>query len=285
MALPNFMLIGAGKAGSTSLWHYVVQHPDVFPPKQKEPSYFWTDKHSRPGKAETLEAYQSLFEGSESYKAVGDASPTYLVDENAPHEIRKMIPDVKLIAILRDPCARAFSEFMMHRMRQDEPERRFLDAVAADPSRPIDHRLNYIETGLYHKHLSRYLSVFPAGQLKVVLNDDLKGEPKEVMKDVFEFLGLDADVAIDTDVEFNVSGVPKIKALHWLLTKNHSIKRGLLPLLPKGLIKSLRRAKNANLERQFMTPQERAALLPSFEADILELEKLLGRDLSHWRTV
>lgn len=285
MALPNFLIIGAPKAGSTSLWEYVRQHPDVFPTKQKEPHYFWTYKHSLPGKTVTLEAYQALFEGSGAYKAVGEASPGYLADENAPHEIRKLIPDVNLIAILRDPCARAFSGFMMHRMRQDEPEERFLGAIAADAGRKAAERINYIENGLYYKQLSRYLSIFPAEQLKVVLNEDLKAKPKEVLQEVFTFLGVDPDADIDTDVQFTMSGIPKVKALHWLLHGKNPIKRVLYPLLPKRLVKSLRLAKNANLKRQFITPEERSALLPAFEADILELERLLGRDLAHWRKV
>ncbi len=133
--------------------------------------------------------------------------------------------------------------------------------------------------------MSRYLTIFPPEQLKVVFTEDLRAKPKEVLSEVFTFLGVDPEVDIDTDVQFTVSGVPKVKAFHWLLGGKNPIKRALAPFLPKGLIKTLRNARNANLDRQHMTPEERAAMLPSFEADILELEKLLGRDLSHWRTV
>jgi hypothetical protein len=241
MPLPNFMVIGAPKAGTTSLWYYLRQHPEVFPGGHKEPGYFWSGKIYKEGKAQTLESYEELFEGSEQYRAVGDGSPTYLADEQAADQIFELIPAARLVAILRDPCARAFSEFVFQRMRKDEPEASFLDAIKADP--------------------------------------------QKVVREVFSFLALDPDVPIDTDIELTVSGVPKVKGLHWLLAGKNPIKKALAPLLPKGLIKSLRRAKNANLERQFMTPDERAALLPLFEADILKLEKLLGRDLSHWRTV
>ena len=285
MSLPNFMIIGAGKAGSTSLWQYVGQHPDVFPTPMKEPSYFWTYKHTKPGKTMTPDAYTALFEGSESYKAVGEASPGYLADENAPFEIHNMIPNVKLIAILRDPCARAFSEFMMQRSRGDESEVSFLDAAAADPNRPPERRFNYVENGLYHKHLSRYLIVFPAKQIKVILNEDLRAKPKDVVRDVFLFLGIDPNVEIDTDIDFTVSGVPKNKALHWLLGTNNAIKTTLAPLLPDRLTRALRQVRNANLERRFMTPRERSALLPRFETDTLKLEKLLERDLSRWQTL
>jgi hypothetical protein len=261
------------------------QHPEIFTSKQKEPGYFWSGKVYKEGKAQTLESYQALFEGSDAYQAVGEGSPGYLSDEHAPYEIDKLIPHVRLIAILRDPCARAFSGFNFQRMRKGEPEGRFLDAIAADPGRPDDRRLNYIDNGLYYKHLSHYLTVFPPEQLKVVFNEDLRAKPMEVLSEVFTFLGVDPEMDIDTDVEFTVSGVPKVKVFDWLLGGKNPIKRALAPFLPKGLIKALRKARNVNLERQHMTPEERAALLPLFEGDILELEKLLGRDLSHWRTV
>jgi hypothetical protein len=285
MPLPNFMVIGAPKAGTTSLWYYIRQHPEVFPGGHKEPGYFWSGKIYKEGKAQTLESYEKLFEGSEQYQAVGDGSPTYLADEDAPDQIFELIPGVRLVAILRDPCARAFSEFVFQRMRKDEPEADFLDAIKADPGRPDGRRIDYVATGLYYRHLSRFLSVFPGGQVKILFNEDLKSDPQKVVREVFSFLGIDPDVPIDTDIELTVSGVPKIKGLHWLLASKNPIKRALAPLLPKRFVKSLRRAKNANLERQFMTPDERAALLPFFEEDVVELEKLLGRDLSHWRSL
>ena len=285
MPLPNFMVIGAPKAGTTSLWHYLRQHPDVFPGGHKEPGYFWAGKIYKEGKAQTIESYEKLFEGSENYPAVGDGSPTYLADDQAAGRIFELIPDVRLVAILRDPCARAFSEFVFQRMRKSEPEESFLKAIEADPERPDGQRINYITTGLYHRHLSRFLSIFPAEQVKVVLNDDLKDDAPRVVREVFSFLGIDPDVPVDTDIQLTVSGVPKVKGLHWLLAGKNPIKKVLAPFLPKRIIKSLRRAKNANLERQYITPDERAALLPLFEADILELENLLGRDLTDWRTV
>ncbi len=284
MPLPNFMVIGAPKAGTTSLWHYVRQHPDVFPGGHKEPGYFWSGKIYKDNKAQTLESYQELFEGSDGYAAVGDGSPTYLSDENAAGEIFTLIPDVRMVAILRDPSSRAFSEFVFQRMRKTEPEESFLSAIAADPQRPDGRRINYVTTGLYFRNLSRFLTVFPANQIKVVFNEDLKADPQGVVREVFSFLGIDPDVPVDTDIQLTVSGVPKVKGLHWLLAGRNPIKRVLAPLLPKRLVKTLRKAKNANLERQFITTEERAALLPAFEEDILALEELLGRDLGHWRT-
>lgn len=277
MPLPNFLIIGAPKSGTTSLWHYVSQHPDVFA-NAKEPGYFWTFKPAR--KVQTLEEYESLFEGSEGFTAVGEGSPTYFSDPNAPERISELIPEAKLIAILRDPCDRAFSEFTFQRLRNDESVPDFLDAVAADADRTPG--FGYIETGLYHRNLTRYLDFFDRSRLKVVFNEDLKMDRVRVVAEVFEFLGVDPTYDVDTDLELTASGVPKIKALHWLLGRNNPIRRTLIPLLPKGVTRIARRVRNANLDRQVMTPDERAAILPYFEEDIRRLEKLVDRDLGHW---
>jgi hypothetical protein len=285
LSLPNFIIVGAPKAGSTSLWRYLIQHPEVFPTSVKEPGFFWEQRHTRKGKTRTLEEYEALFEGSESYAAVGEASPGYLVDEKAPARIAETIPNVKLIAILRDPCARAFSEFVFQRMRNDEPEADFLSAIGADEERPSGRRFEYVATGLYYENLSRYLRVFPRDQLEVILTDDFKSNADGVLRTVFEYLGIDPDVKVDTQTQFTVSGLPKNKAMHWLLGGNNALKRNVGRYVPAGLTRALRRVRNANLERQSMTSEERAALLPRFEADILQLEELLERDLASWRSV
>lgn len=277
MALPNFMLIGAPKAGTTSLWHYISQHPDVFT-NVKEPGYFWTHKPAR--KVQTLEEYERLFEGSEGFTAVGEGSPTYLSDPNAPARIRELIPDVRLIAILREPCERAFSEFTFQRLRSAEPEETFLAAVEADAERHPG--FGYVHTGLYHQHLSRYLEHFDTDRLEVVFNEDLKSDRDAVVAEVFRFLGVDPDQPVDTELELTASGKPKVRALHWLLGRNNPIRRALVPLLPERLTRAARRVRNANLDRQVLSDADRAELLPRFRDDIQRLQDLLGRDLSHW---
>lgn len=288
MVLPNFLVIGAAKAGTTSLWHYLGQHPDVFMSEVKEPDYFRTDLPTTRGRSKkdlttTLEDYEKLFKDSSGYSAVGEASPNYLADEHAARRIRETIPDAKLIAILRDPSARAFSEFTFHRMRGKEPVGRFLDAVADDETRPLERRLYYVQHGLYAQGLARFYDTFPAEQIKVVFNDDLRRDAPAVMQGLFSFLGVDPDVKVQTEAELMVSGVPKNKALHWLLGRHNFLKDNLGPLLPEKLRDMARSIKNANLERQKMSPEERAAVGKYFADDLAQLESLLGVDLSRWR--
>ena len=281
MALPTFLIIGAPKAGSTSLYHYVGQHPDVFTSAVKEPGFFWTYKTE--GKVETLQEYQKLFKGSETFKAVGEGSPTYLFDENAPRLIKELIPGAKLVAILRDPYERAFSDFVFLRLRGQEPEEAFLRAVHADNGRPAELRFNYIGQGLYHRNLARYLSIFDRDQMKVVLLDDLQTRPDDVVSEVFSFLEVDPSVQVDTTVTLTQSGVPRLRMIHWLLSDRNPVKRWLTPLVPERAQRSMRRVRSANLEKQTMSPDDRRELASHFEADLDQLEKLLDRDLSSWR--
>lgn len=283
--LPNFLIVGPPKTGSTSLWYYVRQHPQVFMSEVKEPSYFWTDPPTwKKNRADTIEAYGRLFEGSEGFPAVGEASPTYFADPKAPEIIHDTLPGVKLIALLRDPVERAFSEFTFQRMRDFEPEPDFLGAVAADRSRPRDTKVNYIDPGLYHKHLTRYLAVFPRDRILAVFSSDMRDDPGSVMKDVFSFLGVDPDVRVDTSPQHNVSGQPRVKTLHNLMSRDTRIRRVATKLLPVSARKALRRIRNANLDRYEMTLEQRCDILAHYREDISRLESLLNRDLSSWTT-
>ena len=285
VVLPNFLIIGAAKAGTTSLWHYLRQHPEVFMSEVKEPNFFRTYKDSHLWVTETLESYERLFEGSERFKAVGEASPNYLADEQAAHRIRAMLPDVRLVAILRDPYARAFSEFTFHRSIGREPIGRFLKAIETDASRSIEQRADYISHSLYYRNLSRYFAVFPSERIKVVFNEDLLRDAQMVVSSIFSFLEVDPSVSVNTKAKLAVSGVPRVRALHWLLRPRGPIKEWIGPVLPAWTRNAARRLRNANLQRQSITPEERAALREYFEDDITHLEQLLGVQLSHWRAV
>lgn len=283
MTLPNFLIIGAAKAGTTSLWHYLGQHPEIFMSRVKEPDFFREEKADRAGVVATLADYEALFRKAAGYKAIGEASPTYISDPYAVRSIREMLPDVRLIAILRDPCKRVFSEFTFQRLRGYEHEQNLLDAVKAAPLRSGVDCFDYRRDSLYYRNLSRYFAVFQARQIKVVFNDDLRRDPHGLISEICSFLGVDPSVKIDTNAELTVSGVPRVQALHWLLGRHNPIRDTIGPRLPNWARDLARRIKNANLERQSMTPAERAALLPEFEEDTRQLERLLNVDLSHWR--
>lgn len=240
MKLPNFLIIGATKAGTTSLHHYLGQHPDIFVAPAKETNFFAQESAlCFTGKAISLpEEYAAQFAGATTQKAIGESSPAYLAVPAAPERIARMLPNIKLIAILRNPVDRAYSHYLMRR-RQGREDRETFEEVLNEPDR--DPVRSYTERGFYGKFLTRYFEHFPKEQIKVFLYEDLVDDPKTVVRDCFEFLGVDPDVQIDTSKKHNVN--PKAPAL---------------PL------------------------QIHRRLLNIYREDVLNLQKMIHRDLSSW---
>ena len=176
---PNFLVIGAQRAGTTLLHQLLARHPDVYVPSQrKEVHYF--DRYFERGDC----WYASYFpeeHANRRYLAVGEVTPDYLAHPQAPDRIHATLPHCCLIAILRDPVARAFSWYQYSRRNGDErrPFERFLDE---DPTA--------VEYGLYHKHLSRYWQLAPRHPLQVLIYEDLVADPLRAAQALASFLGL-----------------------------------------------------------------------------------------------
>ena len=224
IVLPNFMIIGAMRSGTTSLWHYLMEHPEIFMSQVKEPMFF-CDRQEQGWRmdglswwVETREDYEDLFKAGAGYKAVGEASVLYLHDSGAARRIKEMIPQVRLICSLRDPCDRAFSEYIYRRMRGVETRSSFLEAIRADQKRPQQEKLLYLEQGLYYRHLTRYLEYFPKERLKILFYLDLSSDPGRVMREVFEFLDVDPSVRANTKIRRQAAGLPRYRAISWLLS-------------------------------------------------------------------
>ncbi len=189
MTLPNFLIIGAAKSGTTSLYVYLMQHPEIYMSPVKETHFFSFDSESKmtkgPGdpihKAITdFNEYQALFDGVTDEKAIGEASTSYLYRPEAPGRIHKILPDAKLIAILRNPADRAFSAYM-HVVRDErETAKDFAEALSYEENRkaagwePIWH---FTSVGHYYEHLKRYYDLFHPDQIKVYLHEDLNDHP------------------------------------------------------------------------------------------------------------
>lgn len=210
MTLPNFLLIGAAKAGTTSLHRYLRQHPQVFLPERKTPRFFgvppngWpavpgrvNSKPLLPGPQMNLAKYESLFAGVTTEKAIGEASG-YLWTLEAPSGIRALLPQVKLLAVLRQPADRAFSLFLMTRRLGMEPCRTFAAAWRVSPQRQKlpPPRLVYGLDG-YTPALRRYYELFPREQIRVWLYDDLVADPPRLLREMFGFLGVAQDFTPD----------------------------------------------------------------------------------------
>lgn len=298
MTMPNFLVIGAAKAGTTSLYRYLKQHPQIFMSPHKEPRFFALEGQSLDFKGPgdmtrfnfctDITAYQSLFERVTNEQAIGEVSPWYLYVPQSVERIKHHIPNAKLIAILRDPVDRAYSNYL-HALREElEPLDDFESAMEAEAERieqNWSYRWHYKQKGFYYPQIKRYLDVFDKEQLRVYLFEDFKSDPSGVLRDIFDFLGVDEGFTVDTSEKFNVAGLPKNKFLDGILTRRNFFTPVISKIIPsrqvrasfKSALKSYNTQPKAELSRSV-----RLRYIKEYREDILKLQDLLQRDLSEW---
>ncbi len=298
VAVPNFLIIGAAKSGTTALYHYLKQHPQVFMCPVKEPKFFahegrmprWSgpgDESYLTSTVTDLATYLALFHEARDEKALGEASTQYLYMERAPERIRHYLPRARLLAILRNPADVAFAVFLHKRRENLEPFSSFEQALAAEEERM---RANwspfwfYKQRGFYHDYLARYFGRFDARQIKVLLYDDFQREPLSVLRAIFSFLEVDEGFAPDMSYRPNLSGVPKSRALHKWLEKSDAGKYAPAnsSIVEKTRWRVTRDLRRWNLSKPQLSSETRRLLMNDYREDVLRLQDLIGRDLSHW---
>jgi hypothetical protein len=299
MRWPNFIIIGAAKSGTTALYHYLKQHPQIYTSPVKEPRFLICEGRAPtfvgPGDGvrnrravTTLAGYQALFQGASTQTALGEASTGYLHDPegNGAERIHHYLPDAKLIVILRNPAQRAYSNYLNLLCDGDEPLQDFALALEAESVRLRNHWSyfwGYKRNGFYHNQLKPYFERFSRNQLRVYLYEDLVADATGMLRDVFGFLGVDAAFTPDVSTRYNESGVPRSRALHDFIRKPHLLKSVLRRLFPLGARRKLASAVyRRNLRKPEMPAELRRQLLREYEPDILKLQDLIGRDLSCW---
>jgi hypothetical protein len=299
--LPNFLILGAAKAGTTSLHSYLKTHPGIYLSPIKEPLYFafpetrpvFTGPNSKrrnqdPTIIWKIEDYRRLFAGRTSEPAAGEVSPQYLYRECSPGAIRKLIPEAKLIAILRDPADRAYSHFCHSRRDGREPLSDFAEALAAEDKRIAAgwwFNFHYRNRGYYAKQLKRYLELFPREQILVLLYDDMVSDCQGLLRRICAFLGVDENHGFDTTERHNVTiGIPRSLFLDRFLNSTGPAKRLIRRIVPADVrLSTFHRLNALNLAPQpAFDPSVRRQLVSAFKPDILELEQLIDRDLSAW---
>ena len=308
---PTFLVIGAAKSGTTSLYHYLAQHPQIFMSPVKEPNYFaFANKPpllNGPGDTEFTHSttvtstarYQKLFDDAPEIHVCGEASPSSLYYPQASDRIADVIPDARIIAILRDPVERAFSNFVMMIMQCREPLQNFSDAIAQESARLTSgwsYFWAYTGLGFYYEQLARYYRRFPARQIHVCLLEDLSQSPQPTVSKLYEFIGVDPSFHPDTSTKHHQSGTPESEWLHWFTDKT-GLERTLRRLCPPPLIQALSSslrpvidrvrdwqqvAVQRNLNRPKISRADGEKLRDLYHDDILRLQALIDRDLSHW---
>ncbi|NDJ62372.1 MAG: sulfotransferase [Chloroflexi bacterium] len=289
MTMPNFLIIGAMKAGTTALYATLAQHPQIYMSPNKEP-HFFTHEGGKPSISPTvvnnLADYQALFADVTDEIAIGEATPNYLVQPEVAATIHRYLPDAKLIAILRDPAERAYSHYLHRVLSRREDHADFLEAfrynetLAAEGYYLDSYRLG----GMYYENLCRYYDRFPAAQIKVVLYDDWRDDPAGTAQALFDFLGVDTAFVPDARWYYK-TGKPKSALLNDVLryVRTSNVARPLRKLIPANLRRNVVIGlHNRNVARETLTPEDRAMLIDLMRDDILKLQDLLGRDLSVW---
>lgn len=298
MTLPNFLMIGAAKSGTTALHEFIRQHPSVYMSPRKELRFFsnitppprdLSEDFIHPG-VETLDEYECYFEGVTNQKIIGESSPMYLYTPGTAKRIKEVLPDVKMLAILRNPTDRAYSAYT-HALREwKEPAGSFQEALALEQERinaGWGMLWHYTQAGFYSEQLMRYYRDFDSKQIKVVLYDDLVSDTYALLQTIFNFLEIDPTFEPNTSAHPNVSGFPINKKYHWFLY-HLFMKRNPMKWLSRLIIpKSIRQQamvnlRHINLEKRTMPEEIRRQLIQLFCEDIKKLEGLIHRDLSMW---
>jgi hypothetical protein len=289
MTMPNFLIIGAMKSGTTALYYYLEQHPEIYMSPVKEPNFFSSQEQDNAADTVTdIGTYQQLFGGAAGKKAIGEASHSYLYDPGAAAEIRRYISEARLIAILRNPIDRAYSHFL-HMVRSGtEPLDDFAQALQEEVGIHKERTSqDYIGRGLYYDQLKRYFGIFPREQVKIYLYEDLSDAPISTVQDAFRFLKVDGSFVPDVSLRRNVSGHPKFKTLDGLLRRQSRIKNAAKMYLPARLRWRLSKAFDDLKTRNLVEPpplqsEVRRQLISVYQEDILKLQDLIHRDLSWW---
>lgn len=297
--LPNFLVVGAPKAGTTALAAILEHHPDVFLSPLKEPKYFSSrvleqplggpgDAHAEALFVRTERAYRRLFRRAGDARAVGEASVDLLYLHNVViPEIRRLLGDPRIVVSLRDPVARAVSAYTQL-VRDGRETLPFADALAAEPDRRAanwEFMWSYVDVGRYASQVEAYLAAF--SRVHVLLHEDLLERPAETIRELLRFLEVDDNAELPLDLRSNPSGVPRNPVLRRLLRPNPAavavyrrlLEAGLSERWILGIVDRLRPRRTAPVE---VPAAVRQSLAETFRDEVAALATLIGRDLAGW---
>ena len=296
--LPNFLIVGAAKSGTSSLHNYLNQHPEVFMPsynkegmKVKEPRFLIKDlvQHRLHNGVWSWEEYKSLFNDVKDEISIGESTVLYLYYyQHAIDNIKKYLGEnVKIIIMLRNPTDRAYSAFQ-HVSRGLKEQNSFEEALKIEKGRmnkesSLTPMVMYREMGLYHDMVRAYKENFK--NVHVIFYEDFRDDTEEEIKKIFKFLELSLSANIDFISRHNVGGKRwKNEKMKHVFMKNNPLKSALKKVIPKSLRKGVRDTLiSASTEKVVpMKENTRIKLSTFFKDDIKKLSNLLNRDLTHW---
>jgi hypothetical protein len=296
--LPNLIIVGAARSGTTSLHRYLDQHPQIFMSKPKETNFFCFKNNTPPlnGPFDDFflkkcivnqKDYEDLFiPVREGIIIRGESSPCYLQYPSTAKNIKKTIPDCKIIISLRDPIERCFSHFRLLTKLGHETLT-FEEALNAEKERlnkgwRADYQ--YTANSHYYDKVNRYLSIFGEDNVEIILFEELIKNSHRKASDIFRFLGINDSVVISEMKQHNYSGFVRSKIIQKYFLRPHPIKKvaKIIPRQIRTRIYDGLKSYNTVKTSQTLDEKTKDRLTKLFSNDIINLEKLIGRDLNNW---
>lgn len=276
--LPNFIILGAQKSGTTSLHQSLDIHSQVFVSDTKEISFFNIDKNYNRG----IQWYSSFFVKRKNEKAIGESTPSYLWDARVPERIKKVLPNGKFIILLRNPVNRAYSAYWYAYIGGDETLS-FEEALDAEPGRAmmgseIRGFSSYVDRGLYATQIMRYYKHFSPDQFLIIILEEYQQEPQNTLVEVTKFLDISCNQAFlnkGIDMRKNLSRVPRSKSVH-----------RIVPFFSRNFPLGAKVIRRLNLKNDKYPPMNSTTLMDlrnRFAVPNQELEELLKRKIDIWR--
>lgn len=302
MPMPTFFMIGAAKSGTSALYSYLGQHPEVFLPAAEEPSWFafadhelaFTAPDEKPPAVNSQAVvigseYVALYESARPDQTCGDVSPVYLYWPGTAERVASKVPEARVIAILRHPVDRAYSAFMHARREGREPLDDFRAALTAEKERIAGNCgfiWRYRDLGDYAPQLRRWFEVLPRHQFLLATYDEFAADPVGLCKRIQSFIGVSEDFIPDTGTRHNTSGIPRSPALYDLLNSHGPLARfarGLAPIVGLQRMKGAQaRMQTRLLRRVPLDPDIRSELVTQWRPQIESLVGLVDLDIEGW---
>ena len=279
---PNFFIVGAPKAGTTSLYNYLKTNPEIYMSALKEPHYFAPElsakMHTKPIRDRT--EYLSLFEGAKNQIVIGEGSTRYLQDPNAAALIHQAASTARIIIILRDPVERAFSDYLMFAYRHASKLRvqkimkmNFDDSDLNIPIKEI------LDAGYYFEQVQRYLRSFGLEQVKIFVYEEFIRHTEEKVEEALRFLGVNQKITDFQDKVHNPFIVPRLPFAFSIINSGlvSRMAQRLIPTTSRLYLREKILTKKADKPK--MAEEDRIYLQNLYRDDVQKLRDLLGRSL------
>ena len=271
MGFPNFIVIGAAKSGTTSLWYYLDNHPEVYMSPIKETNYFAHDLMSSTQEINSMKLYKSLFDNSDSYIARGEVSNIYLTHaDKVAERIKQSIPECKIVVILRSPVDRLYSRYW-HVLR---------DRYTLESFESFSNRAREIE--ILSNKIKIYINKFGEMNLKIIFLEDIENNWKVFAGELFPFIGVSVPKKINK--RLNVSGKTKSKFINNYIVKGPAWVRAPAKIFKPKVRASIRTyiQKLNTKEKPSIDPKIKTSLLDYYEDEIKEINRIAGRVPGNW---